>query len=399
MRSLAVFTVFATLVAGVLGWFLADRLTDNTDQLADSTGEVLVVNQQVQASFAEAHAAAVSVHLAGPSGNREQRRIYESAIERAASGLERVAAAVGDDPESHAALEQVAALTTRYVSLVESARSSAVSGDASGNAVIAEAGDVTRNQISPQVDLVNRRFQTKLAAETGGGGFIVTFVIFAALLILLGLGQFWLFQRFHRIINVPLLLATIAVTGWLVYSGSVYLAQRQAFDTADGDAYQSIEASGGLLDLAFTHRAAENAAVLSGATSVDSVVMDDRAATESRLDAIVGLADTFREEALAGEVRTRWSRYVVESSAIEAALGAGNVAEAERITSGSANDAFNAFNATAEALLLDNRQQFFDEVDYAVDLVRWLRWIIVAVTVIIAVLVWSGYSLRLREYQ
>ena len=393
------FTVFATIVAGAFGWFLADQLTDNTNQVADGTGEVLVVNQQVQASFAEAHAAAVSVHLAGPAGNREQRRIYESAIERAASGLERVAASVGDDPESHAALEQVAALTTRYVSLVESARSSAIAGDAAGNAVIAEAGEVTRNQISPQVDLVTRRFQTKLADETGSNGFIVTFVIFVALLILLGLGQFWLFQRFHRILNLPLLVATIAVIAWLVYSGSAYFAQRQAFDAADGDAYQSIEASGGLLDLAFTHRAAENAAVLASERSVDSVVMDDRSESNARLDAMVALADTDREQALALEVRTRWDRYAAQSSAIESALAAGNVAEAERITSGSANDAFNAFNATAEALLLDNRQQFFDEVDYAVDLVRWLRWIIIALTVAVAVLAWWGYSMRLREYQ
>ena len=224
-------------------------------------------------------------------------------------------------------------------------------------------------------------------------------MVFLVLLILLGLGQFWLFQRFRRLINLPLLLATVAVLGWLVYSGSTYFAQRQAFDTADGDAYQSIEASGGLLDLAFTHRAAENAAVLASANSVDSVVMDDRTATTSRLDAIVGLGDTAREQALANEVRTRWDRYVTQSSAIEAALAAGDVAQAEQITSGSANDAFNAFNATAEALLLDNRQQFFDEVDYAVDLVRWLRWIIIAITVAVAVLAWAGYSMRLREYQ
>ncbi len=399
VRSLAVFTVLATVVAGVLGWFLADQLTDNTVRLADSTGEVLVVNQQVQASFAEAHAAAVSVHLAGPAGNREQRRIYESAIERAASGLERVAASVGDDPESHAALEQVAALTTRYVSLVESARSSAIAGDASGNAVLAEAGQVTGTQISPQVDLVTRRFQTKLADETGTAGFVVTFVIFVALLVLLGLGQFWLFQRFHRIVNVPLLLASLAVVAWLIYSGSAYFTQRQAFATADDDAYQSIEASGDLLDLAFTHRAAENAAVLGGASSVDSVVMDDASATETRLTLLEQGADSFREQALVQEVRIRWDRYVNQSRAIEAALAAGDVAQAERVTSGTANDAFNAFNATAEALLLDNRQQFFAEVDYAVDLVRWLRWVIIAVTIAVAVLAWWGYSMRLREYQ
>ena len=122
-------------------------------------------------------------------------------------------------------------------------------------------------------------------------------------------------------------------------------------------------------------------------------------ASLSRLDSMERLADTSREAALASEVRVRWDRYVVQSAAIESALAAGNVAEAERITSGSANDAFNAFNATAEALLLDNRQQFFAEVDYAVDLVRWLRWIVIAVTVAIAVLAWWGYSLRLREYQ
>lgn len=398
---MAIATLVVVVAAGTITWVLADRLVANTERIADSTGEVLVVNQQVEASFAEAHAAAVSVHLAGADGDREQRRLYELAIERAASGIERVAAVVGDDPTSHAALEQAAALTTRYVGLVEAGRSAAIDGDATGDTTLDDATQVVRSGITPEVAVVTERFQANLDDQTSNSVFLLSFAVFLVVLVALVLGQLYLYRRFHRIVNPPLFLATLVALAWILYAGWAFFQQQSSLDAADGDAYDSIAVSGQIQELAFEHRAAENTSVLTGASGVaGGSEVDELLAGERGLFVSLNtLADTDRERAMVTEVAARWERYFEASGSIDGALSAGRLEQAEAITSGLAADAFNGFNASAEALLLDNREQFAAEVDFAVDVVRWLRLGAILATILVALLAWWGYAIRIQEYR
>jgi len=395
---MAITTVLAIVIIGVVGWLLADGLVDDTSQIEQSTGEVLIVNQQVNASFAEAHAAAVSVHLAGPEGDREQRRLYETAIERAASGLERVAAVAGDEPEAQASLEQIAALTTRYVGLIESARAGAVAGDAGADATLAQATDLTRNQISPLVDSVTERFQDRFDSQTQGTLFLVAIGLGILALVILIVAQLWLAQRFRRLINPPLVLATIAVLAWVVFGAVSYFSQASALDRADEQAYESVRIGEQVQQLAYEYRAVENSLVLAGASDT-SALADLRSLADDQVQALLTAADSEREAAVTAEVATRWQRYIEQSSRVGRALAIGDVDLAEELTRAPANDAFNGFNAVAEANLLDNRDQFEAEVAVATDAVRWLRWAVAAATVIAALLAWLGYSIRLAEYR
>lgn len=398
---MAIITVVVALFAGAIGWVLADQLVDDTNAIADSTGEVLVINQQVNASFAEAHAAAVSVHLAGADGDREQRRLYELAIERAAAGLEQVARFVGDDPTSHEALERVAARTTRYVALIEAARSGAVAGDRDADALLAQATEITRSDIAPDVRLVTERFQTQLDDQTGSGWFLLAFVGFLVLLAVLLAGQVWLKRRFRRILNPPLVIATIIAIAWLVFTGWSYVQQRQALDFADDQAYRSIQISEQIQQTAYEYRATETSFVLAGNgdASVLNGLADNLQRPGGLLDLATAAADNDRERVAIDEVSVRWDRYRVASEQVSQALTAGDIDRAERLTRGSANSAFNGFNTATEAALLDNREQFFDEISFATETVRWLRWSVLAAAVLTALLAWSGYSIRMREYQ
>lgn len=401
LRLLAIVTSVIAIAAGIVGWVLADRLVDDTSLIAESTGEVLIVNQQVNASYAEAHAAAVSVHLAGAEGDREQRRLYETAIERAAVGIERVARSVGDDEPSHEALERIAARTTRYVVLVEGARSGAVSGDAGADALLAQATDITRNDITPDVRLVTERFQQRLADQTTSTWFLVAFFGFAVLLVILLIGQVWLRRRFRRLINLPLLAATIITIVWLVFTGWSYWQQQQALDVADDQAYRSIRISEEIQQTAYEYRATETSLVLAG--NGDSARLDALAAqletSGNLLNNARSVADNAREQAAIDEVSVRWNRYREQSEAVNAALASGDRAEAARLTRGPANAAFNGFNTSVEAALLDNREQFFENVARATDSLRWMRWAVLIASAAAALLAWSGYALRSREYQ
>ena len=59
LRLMAIVTVLALIGVGAISWVLTDRLVSQTEEVATSTGEVLIATQQVSASFAEADAAAV----------------------------------------------------------------------------------------------------------------------------------------------------------------------------------------------------------------------------------------------------------------------------------------------------------------------------------------------------
>lgn len=401
LRAIAILTVAVALLAGVIAWVLADGLVDDTNAIADSTGEVLVVNQQVNASFAEAHAAAVSVHLAGADGDPEQRRLYELAIERAAAGLEQVARFAGDDGDSHEALERVAARTTRYVSLIETARAGAVAGDRSADAVLAQATDITRNDIAPELRFVTERFQAQLDSQTGSGWFLLAFVGFVVLLAVLVVGQIWLKRRFRRVLNPPLVIATVIAVAWLVVTGWTYGQQRQALDFADDQAYRSIQISEQIQQTAYEYRASETSFVLAGSddATVLNALADDLQRPGGLLDLARSAADNNRELVGIDEVAVRWDRYRAASQQVSQALTAGDLERAETITRGLASSAFNGFNTSVEAALLNNREQFFDEISFAADSVRWLRWSVIVAAALIALLAWSGYSIRLREYQ
>ena len=72
---------------------------------------------------------------------------------------------------------------------------------------------------------------------------------------------------------------------------------------------------------------------------------------------------------------------------------------AEAITQGAANSAFNGFNTTVEAALLDNREQFLNQLQIASDSLQWLRGLILGGSLLAAVFVWWGFAQRIGEYR
>src|SRR6266508_245350 len=77
-------------------------------QISENNGPVLVASQRLVASLSEADAAATASFFAGGEGDREQLRIYDEALARANVRLEEIAALVGDDPEVHEIVQEVA---------------------------------------------------------------------------------------------------------------------------------------------------------------------------------------------------------------------------------------------------------------------------------------------------
>lgn len=394
--------MLVVLGAGLTAWILSERLVGDTDDVADRTGEVLVATQQVSASFAEADTAAVSVHLAGAEGNREQRRLFEQAIDRATAGLERIARLVGDDEPSHAALSEIAALTTRYSGLVESARLASVEDLAGADERLNEASAVNRDEISPRVQLIAQRAQVRFDQQTKSTWYLVAFVLLVVALATLLAAQLMLQRRFRRWINPPLALAAGLVIVLLVVSGRAFATQQDAFTRADDQAYEAIRLSERIQQTAYRYRAVETASVLEKRDA--SVELDELASIlgtpgSGLFQRAEEEADSSRELAGTAEVVVRWNRYLLESGQIQSALRLGDADTAEVITRGPANSAFNGFNTSVEAALLDNREQFLAQLARAADSLRWVRPVVVIGSLLAAVLAWWGFAVRIGEYR
>lgn len=397
LRILSLLCVIAIVATAVTAWFLTDDLVSRTEQIQESTGEVLVQNQTILASLSEADAAAAAVHLAGAEGDREQLRLYEQALERAGSGLEQVARVLGDDEESHLALQRINTAMTQYAGVVAEARLASVENLPDANERLGVAIDLLRTRISPDVDFVTERAATRLTDGIGHRLHWIAAALLVIPILLLAVAQFWLFRRFHRLINVPLALATLALAGLAIWLAVAFLGQQDALAEARDGGYESIEVTADIQAAAFEYRARETAGVIEGASpqGLDSLrsQIDDlivKAAVE---------ADSPREDAAVTEMLTRWARHVGSSDVLAAATASGDLDFARSLVRGESNSTFAGFNTSVEAALFDNRTQFIDAVATARSSLAWLRLGLVVVATVAALLTWLGFSLRMREYR
>lgn len=397
---MAVVTTLVIVAAGAVSWVLTDRLVNETTEVATSTGEVLIATQQVSASFAEADAAAVSVHLAGADGNREQRRLFEQAIDRATSSLERVARLVGDDEPSHTALQNIAANTTEYAGLIEAARLSSIEDLPGADAVLGTASALNRTQISPDVDTIARRASVRFDDQTSSQWYAVAIIVLVVVLAVLIGVQLLVSRRFRRLMNVPLALATVVVLVLVGASLRGFTTQQRAFDDAESEAFDAIQLSEQIQQTAYRHRALGTSAVLDG-SPVDLVDLEATMGDGSfgLLHDARTVAGSDRERATVDELVARWERYLNESARSQQALARDDIDGAQSIIQGSANSAFNGFNTTVEAALLDNREQFLAQLDTASDSLQWLRGLILAGSLVAALCAWWGFAQRIGEYR
>ena len=401
LQLTAIAAVFIIVAVGVASWVLTDRLVNDTTEVATSTGEVLIATQQISASFAEADTAAAAVHLAGADGNREQRRLYEQAMDRATSSLEDVARVVGDDEISHQALQSIAGNTTDYAGLIDAARLASIQDLAAANSQLSQASALNRNEITSAVQQIADRARDRFDTQTQAPWYFVAIIALAIGLALLIVLHLRLSRQFRRVLNLPIALAAVVLLVMVIMSARGFANQQAAFNDAEEQAFDAIQVSEQIQQIAYRHRALGTSSILNGQNiSADLTPLEDvLAASNGLFGQALSEASSTREVAAAEEIVARWDRYVIESDKLQGALRVDNAELAERIAQGSANAAFNGFNTSVEAALLDNREQFLGQLQTASDSLRWLRGLILLGSLLAALLTWWGFAQRIGEYR
>jgi CHASE3 domain sensor protein len=407
------------VVIAVTGTAAAAGLRSGTDRIRNNSGPVLVATQQLVASLAEADAAASAAFLSGRQEDPEQRRLYEEALARANFQLEDVSSLIGDDERSHRSLKSLANQITRYAGLVEAARASNRAGVAGGEAYLVDALNLLGSAVANEAGQLTRATQERFGKDEDlrDAGVPSAVALGGLALIVLLAGQRVVTRLSRRLLNPPLVLATLALllsVGWLaaanVRSGNdLRQARRDGFD--------SIALTARIQTTGFRAKADETVAVITGDPArranaeraandlIAQRVTPDMVerARAGAVDPSGGLlpsaaarADSPRERAAAAEMLVRWQRYADTVTEITSTT---DPARRRAIAVGPSSAAFNGFNFSVESVLGDNRSQFLGGMDDAAQRLGGLTAITLLVPLGAAAAAMLGFRLRIAEYQ
>ncbi len=419
-RLAAVATVGAIGLAALVAFVAASRLTSSSDRALQNTGPVLVAIQDVFASIAEADAASAAVFLSGQDEDREQRRLYEVALERSTAQLEEVSRLVGDDDATHDSIKTIAAALTEYAGLVEAARLANVQGVIGASERLRDAIAVVQDRIVPEVESITEGAQARLDDDVGGGqtATILALFVAAAAIGVLVAGQIWVSRRTNRLLNLPMLAATVLVAVALVWLLLAWVRQQNDLELARDGGYDSIALTSDIQTTAFRYKTLESLSLISTGDPDEQVTLARRLAAvdvgepdlveSARRGEAVGdgllleanrTADSTREQAATAEMLVRWDRYRDTSEDIQLALDANERVAAIELAVGPGNADFNGFNTSVESVLSDNRSQFTTGLRDARNHLDWLRVAMIGLPGLAALACLWGYQLRIREYQ
>ncbi len=399
-RVQAVLVVAVLTLLAVIGVVAAIVLRSSTGTVRDEVAPSLIAVQGLSAAVAEANSNATAAFLATTTGaeDRQRRVAYLEARARSAEQLEQVASLIGDDPEGHRDLQDVAVALTDYSGTIEASRTAALAGDDAAVDDLRAALDLTGTEVAASVAAVTAAGQDAFDERSAAGRLwtIGAVLVGLAALALLGWIQFRMVALTNRLVNPGLAAATLLVAATVVWTLAGSGARGSALANADDGGYQAIVTTSRL-------QAAANE-VQTG-LSLRLLGDRDRAGISEPLDRLVADAeilaagaDSTREEAAAQALQVRLDRYRAATVTITDLADRGATDEAVAAFQGEGLSTFNGLNTSIEAVLSDNRRQFTDGVDGAADAVRWLPFVAVALPALAALAAVAGIQRRLGEY-
>ena len=387
------------LGAAVVGTIDVVRMGSVTERTRRNTGPVLVAAQDLVASMAEADAAATAAFMSGRDEDREQRRLYEQALGRSHALVEDIASLAGDHPRVHEALDSVLVELSRYTGLVETARASLRGGLPAAEQPLVEAIGVLQATVNHHIGDLAREMQAQFdeAEQTRVLGLDIAAGLAFLVVVTLVAAQLLLIERTRRLINLPLLLATLVALGTAGWLSLADTRSTRHLDDARRDSFYALALTARIQATGHSTKTAESLAIVTG-DPARRAQADEAAAQISNVYLTLAgqQADSGREQATVMEMRTRWQRYLTAVAQLRAAR---TPAEARTLAIGPVSTSFNGFNYSVESVLADNRDQFARRLADADDAVRGLRAGAGALLLLATLAALLGFQLRINEYR
>jgi hypothetical protein len=380
----------AVLVA--LGGGAALRERSSAIDEAASASAHLVLLQRVQTNLVQADADATNSFLGFGLESVPQRLDYIASVQAASQQL---ALAAKASPADATALAQANADLTRYTGYMSSARAYNRLGKPVGANYLSTASDLLRSGVLPQLEARSaadvKRVDSAYSRSSHATWWLVLFAV-------IGIGaligtQVYLIRHFHRIVNLPLVAASVGLLVVLILAAvAMGVAQSRANNVRGGALSNATQLSSSRV-AAFDAKSIESLTLIErgSSTAQDAdwakAMGEATASLPSGNDAAAKALNAYSTAHKAINtlaVRGDWK------GAVNSAIASG---------SSSANATFQVYAQQTETALNSQADATASGLDKAANPLLPAGILVVLIGLLAAVGAWWGVALRLDEYR
>ncbi len=441
-RTLTAF-LLASLVGSVLlfavGMVAYSQLRDNAREVGRDSVPSILAALQIQASLVDMDANAANDLLAGAAGSRTARDSFEA--QRSIIGRQIVAASqnITYGNAERVPLDTLQDGMTYYTQLIAQARAQLRENPNDQNRMpyastalntYRQASEFLRATLVPaaqRLGQVNGAALDRAYSDSAATTTLMTGLLLVAGLALLAAlvgAQVYLSRRTRRLLNLPLLAASVAVVAYLLFALNAAGTQREALRAANRDAFVSLnvlwkarieayDANGdqslALLDATNAARYTQQFNEKTGRVVSQPVTTQvEDAARNGRVTFTGYLADELRNITFPSErdaalaTLSEFGGYQRSNAEIQRLNAAGMrdaaLARATGTNTDQSRRSFERFDAALTRTIAINQTGFDGVITRAFAVVEPLQWLAPLVAGIVALLAFAGLQPRLREY-
>jgi len=402
LRVVAIASVIACLAFAALA-FAALQARASALAQAQAHAAQLVRIQQIAADLVEADSQFTNGYLTFGQDSAAQLDTYDRTISDASQLLATAAQAEPGDAKQLAAVSDA---LSQYTARVASARANNRQGFQVGVGYLRQASSLLRSD-SSSVNLLPNL--DRLVADNAGrvddafsASRSATWLLVLAGLLGLGVllaGQVWVALHSHRMLNVPLVAATVAVLVGLVGGGVTMVSAQSKADDVKSHSFAATLALANAKIAAYVGKSYQSITLIYIGTGGDyptsqKAYQDEIATAKSQLAAAATTIGDAGSQELATWTAANDRLYQqAQSDWVKAAGAATSTAD------GSVNADFAAFDRASSPVLNEQAAAVDDGLGGTHTLLIVLAWVALLLGVVAAGASWLGVSLRLEEYR
>ncbi len=383
----------------------AEQSRERAAKAARSQTEPLLVHaKDLYTSLSDANATVATGLLSGGVETTANRNRYLADLRIATNALSALAGESGTSAAAPVALNTIADQLPLYSGLVETARANNRQGFPIGAAYLRRAVQLSTTSMLPAADRIYRTEAQRLEEDYHTGSATATLVTFAVAsgvaLILLVLAQWYVTRISRRILNVGMLVATVAVAAVAVWGVVALINEQNSLSTAQKHGSDSVEVlSASTVLLSRAQGDLSLALVNRGTDETDQL---DLTAVERALTPLTGeisvLARRTGTTAAADRFDVDYASYQAQTNRIKDLQGNGNLPDALALEPGT--------SAISDRLSSDlggqvqaAQDRFSTAATDATSALGGLAFAIPVITVLAAVAALLGLRERINEYR
>jgi len=224
----------------------AERSRARAAQAARAQTEPLLAQAvTLYTALSDANASETTTFLTGGLEPQARRAHYLQDLRLASDSLTTLTREVGGSADARTAVATISEQLPLYTGLVEAARADNRQALPVGAAYLRQASALLTTTILPAADQLYTTEATRLGDDYGSGTATVALVVFAlaavaALTLLIG-AQLYVARISRRVLNVPMLLATLVLAAVSVWTLVGLIAEQNALARAQRDGSDAVE--------------------------------------------------------------------------------------------------------------------------------------------------------------